>query len=590
MLLLNGKMLFMIKKYLTFFLFPLLIYETGNLENHSGSTRQNLSSLPTETIAVTDTFIHPETYDSKISDTSNSASYAFKQAIENAKGKTILLESTYSLDSLIEADAGGYPVHITSNANAKIVLNNLKASDYIWKYFTMNSGWNYKQDYPDSGDVYSINGSSYEIVPNIGSRSILAKRISGSTDTPKSGTLKKISGKGKDSYTYNGTGNGLLYIPIGNFTIKNASSVLIENVDFVGRSNRESLTFLSNLLIKDCKKITLKNVKSRNSGYNGLYLIRTPEINVENCASTYNGRAGIEAYNIHSKTTIAGGNYSNNGVSYLPRSNGYGVTISHEWGHPQLDNQNVLIQNVTADSNKYIGIQVWAKNFLITKNKINGFGVHGISSINQAGETPDFAKLSVNQKIIGNSVIQDSSWLVALQANADSVLYNTPIFAGSFSYGSAAPKTSAGYVTIENNILKNCGVPGLRGWITVFTNPNGEPIDTITIKGNSFYNVYTDLVREPAYGVISVVPASGFSGYNNSSPLFVDISDNTINVAQDSIKYLYAIYSGKEIRLHDNKAYGNKFTQLLFSMRGHYKTFSQENNYWNDKKIIDAKF
>ena len=76
MLPLNGKMLLTIKKYLTFFLFPLLIYETGNLENHSGSTRQNLSSLPTETIAVTDTFIHPETYDSKISDTSHSATYS----------------------------------------------------------------------------------------------------------------------------------------------------------------------------------------------------------------------------------------------------------------------------------------------------------------------------------------------------------------------------------------------------------------------------------------------------------------------------------------------------------------------------------
>ena len=571
------------KKFLILLFFPLLGYQpeirTGNSENHSESSQ-----------ITTGTFIYPETYDSAISDSSYSATYAFKQAIENAKGKTILLKNSYGLDSLMEVDAGGYPVHIVSKTKAKIFLNNLTASEYTWKYFIMPVGWNYKKDYPDSGSTYTIRGCKYEVVPNIGSRSILAKRIYGSSDPPKSGILKKISGNGKDSYTYNGTGNGLLYIPIGNFTIKNASSVTIENINFIGRSTRDSLNFLSNLLVKDCKKIILKNVKSRNSGYDGLYLIRTPEIDVENCEATYNGRAGLEAYNINVKTTITGGNYSNNGVNYLPRSNGYGVTISHEWGHPQLDNHNVLIENITADLNKYIAIQVWAKNFLVTKNKINGFGVHGISTINQAGETPDFAKISVNQKIIGNTVIQDSSWLVGLQAKADSVLYNTPIFAGSFSYKTAAPKISAGNVIIENNILKNCGIPGIRGWITVFTNPNGDPIDSIIIKGNTLDNVYTDLVREPAYGAISIVPASEFSGFNRSSPLFVDISNNTINVAQDSIKYLYAIYSGKEIHLHNNKAVGHKFTRLLFSIKGFYKTFSQENNYWNGKKIIATKF
>jgi hypothetical protein len=362
-------------------------------------------------------------------------------------------------------------------------------------------------------------------------------------------------------------------VPEGAIHITNAGTVKIDSAIFEA-TNAGSVNYLCGLLISDCEKVILNNVKSSGAPFSGIRIAGCDVVSVVECDASDNLYAGLYIQN-SKHITILGGDYSRTGVTFP--ANGYGITITHREGS-LTDNSNITILGVKAEYNYRKGIDVHGGvNGSIMGCHVKGFGNSGIYALAESGSDPDsplndslWYKHVKDWIISDNTIENDSTWYDArctefsiedTSAGADACA----IFFGSYGNGVTL---SPGSFDIHNNIIKNCNVTYCRGHIFVFSH-NPPP----AWSGGASYTVgETALSGGITYQCISnhtnqVPPNATYwqvydtSGGANSKPGVWKIHDNTITQAGvaftgDAVIHVSGLVHPESVEIYNNTIVG----------------------------------
>lgn len=247
----------------------------------------------------------------------------------------------------------------------------------------------------------------------------------------------------------------------GILRFSNGNSVIVRGLNL--ESYNTGLSYFSGLIIENANQVILDCVSSKYAGYVGISLHTIGNLLVQNCIADSNLYAGLMVVN-SKHTTITGGSYSYNGSA--PFLNGYGLTISHQFGTGR-SNQDITIIGVQANYNFRKGIDFHGGiGANILANHVKGFTYAGIYAVGEGGYEVNH-KADVRDVIVdGNIVEGDSAWVSSLDFSGYAKSGNPPygysdingraIQVGIYKDGaSPSPLEGLGSFKVTNNIIKN---------------------------------------------------------------------------------------------------------------------------------------
>jgi hypothetical protein len=383
-------------------------------------------------------------------------------------------------------------------------------------------------------------------------------------------------------------------IPEGAIHITNAGTVKIDSAIFEA-TNAGSVNYLCGLLISDCDKVILNNVKSSGAPLSGIRIAGCNVVSVVECDLSDNLYAGLHIQN-SKHITILGGDYSRTGVTFP--DNGYGITITHREGS-LIDNSNITILGVKAEYNYRKGIDVHGGvNGSIMGCHVKGFGNSGIYFLAESGSDPDSPLNDVNwykhvkDWVCANNTIEnDSAWYDArctefsitdTTAGADACA----IFFGSYGNGVTL---SPGSFDVHNNLIKNCNVSYCRGHIFAFSH-NPPPawssgadytVGQTALSGGITYQCISNHTNQvpPNATYWAVYDTSGGA---NSKPGVWKIHDNTIMDAGvaftgDAVIHVSGLVHPESVEIYNNTIIGTSalaiYSNIGDSVKVHGNTF-----------------
>jgi hypothetical protein len=299
--------------------------------------------------------------------------------------------------------------------------------------------------------------------------------------------------------------------------IQNGKTVTISGVSFTF-TNAGSVNYLNGLLIIDCDRVFLNQVKCAEAPFGGGRIKQVNYLSARDCNFSHNLYAGLIVENVPGGI-ISGGEYSYNGTTFPV--NGYGINLAHRSG-TRIDNEGFLIEGAKAFYNLRKGIDLHGGiKCKIIANHVKGFGNSGIYATNEPGSDPDAHWISdtswykyVNDITIAfNTIENDSAWFITHSLNPSQGNDGCPVFIGSYDDSTL----SAGNFYVYGNMIRHCNTPYARAHIFVFA-ALGAPMDVISIKDNTINdarvsNYWSD-------GVIAII--------GNVPPKLVEITGNKI--------------------------------------------------------------
>ena len=362
------------------------------------------------------------------------------------------------------------------------------------------------------------------------------------TDSTK---FLKFSGEGTLLFTdTTSAGSGASFVGTGVLTFSNFNTIILEGVTFQFRNYNivpagAGWSYLNGILLEENKYIWLDGITVKNAIRAGVQIYGVDYVWVTNClfdSSTYG--------NLHiSKSDgsyIVGNTFSNAGATNLSYLYGYGVSLGHRHGSHR-DNLNSYIAGNQVLYNTRKGIDTHGSvGVIIESNYIKGWGVSATGGHNSPGQHPDSAfnnirwqKRVTDLTIINNVIENDTAWANNLTTPSNDV---RGISCGNLD---SSPYTmtlfSAGYIKIQDNILRGMNAANQRGPVIVYVGMGDslavnrrDPHDGITVTGNQIYDVDIDT----AYYTDGTININRYTvGYSHNKEViipFIDVSDNHI--------------------------------------------------------------